>query len=550
MPRFLTTLAAALAILASPAFAQTDVETGFGVVQGLPLGARNAVTTLDAASGRLFAGPRLVIVQADGSITFPGRLAALMPATPEPARVFSIEAEDDGRVIVGLGFTEFAGDDAIPSAAGFAVSSDGGETFAARGAPLDASTDITVSYGANELAASPIFTPGDAPPYWVDVDPTNGDLYSANALAGLRVSSDDGVTWRRVVLPPDTLRQIEPGGTYTFPYTPAGVRLPGSDDPRDVSRFGFNFVVYSVLVDEEGTIWAGSLAGLNRGEADTIDPQSGDRAWVRYTADSASPSPAGDFIVGLEAREIDGARDEIWMAAWPSGRDINVAPNVNDEQFGVTVWRGDDEDGRPIFDTVLLGERIYDFAFSGATAYAAGQNGLFISADGGRDWRGVRVFRGDDGTPLSLRPGTGVFSVAVTEDGTLWAGTGDGLLASENGGDTWSLYRASVPTNPDLPDDETPIVEAYAYPNPFSPRADRQVRIRFDLTASADVAVRVFDFGMRLVADLTPGSRPAGANEVLWTGVADDGTRVANGAYIYIVDAGGDQFSGKILVLD
>ena len=543
-------LAVLLAVLAPSALAQNDVDTGFGVVRGLPLGARNAVTTMDAANGRLYAGPRLVIVQPDGSLTFPGRLPALMPGTPEPARVFALEAEDDGRVLVGLGYTNFAGDAAIPSAGGFAYSTDGGETFAARGAPLDASTDITVTYGANTLPASPIFTPDDAPPFWVDIDRTTGDLYSANALAGLRVSSDDGVSWRRVVLPADTLRQLEPGGTYNFPYTPAGVRLPGSDDPRDVSRFGFNFIVYSVLVDEEGTVWAGSLAGLNRGDADTVDPVSGDRAWVRYTADSAIPSPAGDFIVALEEREIDGARDEVWMAAWPSGRDVNVAPNAEDEQFGVTVWRGDDANGDPLFDTVLLGERIYDLAFSGAIVYAAGQNGLFISSDGGRDWRGVRVFRGADGRPLPLRPGTSTFSVAVTDDGTLWAGTGDGLLSSTDGGDTWTLYRASVPTNPATPDDETPEVDVYAYPNPFSPRSDRRLAIRFDLEGDADVTVRVFDFGMRLVADLSPGGRSAGPNEVLWTGTADDGTRVANGAYVYVVEAGGEQYSGKILILD
>ncbi|MEM6327633.1 MAG: hypothetical protein AAF791_10990, partial [Bacteroidota bacterium] len=414
-------LVAAMAVTASVPVGAQAVETGYGVVQALPIGARNAVTTLTEADGRLFAGPRLVVIPAGGSPAYLGGQSALSPNTPEVARVFSLAAEAGGTVLVGLGYTQIAGDDAIPSAGGFAVSTDGGQTFASRPAALDAPTDITVTYGANTLDASPIFTPADASPFWVDVDPTTGDLYAANALAGLRVSSDGGQTWRRVVLPPDTLRTIAPGETYAFPYTPAGVQLPGTDDPSAVSILGFNFVVYSVLVDEAGTVWAGSLAGLNRGDAASVDPASGDRAWTRYITDSARPSPAGDFIVALRAREIDGARDEVWMAAWPSGRSEDLAPNVNDERFGVTVWRGDDPaTGDPLFDTVLLGERVYDLAFDGASVFAAGQNGLFISDDGGRVWRTVQVFRGPNGAPLPLRPGSSVFAVQVTDDGTLW----------------------------------------------------------------------------------------------------------------------------------
>ncbi|OZC02156.1 FlgD immunoglobulin-like domain containing protein [Rubricoccus marinus] len=539
-----------LAAGASPeASAQQPITTGYGTVTGLPTGARNSVTTLAEADGRLFAGPRLVIVEADGTVRFVGNNGALNPATSDQPRAFSIAARPGGRVLVGIGFTDDADPDTpISTAAGFAVSQDGGQTFGYRPAPLDASTDVTVTYGVSTLRASPIFTSGDAAPFDVAIDPASGDLYSANAIAGLRVSRDDGATWQRVVLPPDTLRTITPEAAYAFPYTPAGVQLPGATEPGDVSLYGFNFIAYSVLVDEEGTVWAGTLAGLNRGEDSTV-VASGDRAWTRYEADAARPSPAGSFIVSLQAREIDGARDEIWMAAWPSGRSPDFAPNAPDERFGVSIWRGDDENGEAIFETVLLGERVYDLAFRGEAAYAAGQNGLFVSDDAGRAWRALRSFRDASGAVLPIRPGTGVFSVSVTDDGTIWAGTGDGLLRSEDGGSTWALFRSNVPTNPTTLGEDTPEVEAYAYPNPFSPRSDRLTRIRFDLFSAADVRVRIFDFGMRLVADIDAGTRRSGANEVEWTGTAD-GARVANGTYIYVVDAGDTQLSGKILVLD
>ncbi len=546
---FLAPLALVVCIAAPHANAQS-VATGYGVVTALPDGGRNAVTTLAEADGRLFAGPRLVIVDADGTVRFVGDNGALNPATSDQPRVFSIDARPGGRVLVGIGFTDDANpDQPVSTAAGFAVSEDGGQTFAYRPAALDAPSDITVTYGVSTLRASPIFTAGSAPPFDVALDPVSGDLYSANALAGLRVSRDDGATWQRVVLPPDTLDFITPEAVYDFPYTPVGVLLPGATND-EVSIFGSNFEAYSVLVDEEGTVWAGTVAGLNRGDAPEAPTSSGDRAWRRYSADAARPSPVGSWVIALEARELDDARDEVWMAAWPSGRDIGLAPNAADERFGVSIWRGDDDaSGEAIFETVLLGERIYDLAFSGEAAYAAGQNGLFISEDAGRAWRAIRTFRNAAGEVLPIRPGANVRSVSVTDDGTLWAGTDDGLLRSDDGGSTWALFRASVSTTPEFPSDEAPEVEAYAYPNPFSPRSDRLTRIRFDLASGADVRVRIFDFSMRLVADIDAGNRPGGANEVEWSGTSS-GARVANGSYIYVVDAGDTQVSGKILILD
>ena len=95
-----------------------------------------------------------------------------------------------------------------------------------------------------------------------------------------------------------------------------------------------------------------------------------------------------------------------------------------------------------------------------------------------------------------------------------------------------------------------PKVDAYAYPNPFSPAADRLARIRYDLDGAQDVRIRIFDFGLNLVRDLTDAQQSAGAREVAWDGTADDGARVANGVYFYAIEAGSDTFWGKILVLE
>src|SRR5690606_12024099 len=138
-----------------------------------------------------------------------------------------------------------------------------------------------------------------------------------------------------------------------------------------------------------------------------------------------------------------------------------------------------------------------------------------------------------------------------TPEAALWAGTGEGLLKSTDGGQTWTAFRVSVPPGGDPAfGDEVPEVEAYAYPNPFTPGADGYCRIRFDAASDGGSArVRVFDFGMRLVRTLDAPTR-AGANEALWDGLSDDGVRVANGVYFYVVEAGGAEATGKILVLE
>ena len=544
---------AAAGLLASAAATAQPVETGQGAYQALALGARNGVFVLEADGGDLFAGPRLLVVAPDGTQRFAGGDDAFDPITAIDPRVFTVEARttDAGQtVFAGLGFSDISADaDEPPStAAGFAVSTDGGRTWAARPPALDETRDTAVPFGVSTLAAVPVTAPQGAPPLDLALTPGADTAYVASAAAGLRRSTDGGATWQRVVLPPDSLVVLDPREPQFFTVAAQGEVLP--DETR--STEALNFFAYSVLVAQDGTVWAGTFSGLNRSVA--LDGQD-DLAWVRYLDTPLGNAPVGNHVYALEERPRDGA-SEVWAACWVSP-DERSAP---EEEFGVVAWTGDDADGRPVFETKLLGARVYDLAFDGARAYAASDDGLYVADDADEaEWRVVRVFRGPDGAPLPIAEGTRVFAVAVTAaadgPGTVWAGTAEGLLRSDDGGQSWALLRASVPTRPGPLDpgvdaDEVPEVDVYAYPNPFTPRTDGFARVRFDLDGGADVTVRVYDFGMRLVRTLEAPGRPAGANEVLWDGLSDRGTRVANGAYVYVVDAGGEQLSGKLLVFE
>jgi hypothetical protein len=282
-----------------------------------------------------------------------------------------------------------------------------------------------------------------------------------------------------------------------------------------------------------GRVWSGSVGGVNVSLDQGI-------SWRNFDLDNGLP---GEWVISIEEQLLPGQEPAIWATTWPGREGAR-------QQFGVVVTR----DGGETFEASLLGERVYDFGFRGETIYAAGENGLFISDDGGLTWRTVRDFYDPTQPDRTFRPGASIFAVATTRD-ALWVGTGDGLFRSTDGGATWRVFRAEVPLSPEglppvVPANAVPEVEAYAYPNPFSPASDRFVRIRYKLEQARTVDIRIFDFSMKLVRDVTSESQSEGEREISWDGTDNSGARVANGTYFYAVETGSETFWGKILVLE
>jgi hypothetical protein len=74
-----------------------------------------------------------------------------------------------------------------------------------------------------------------------------------------------------------------------------------------------------------------------------------------------------------------------------------------------------------------------------------------------------------------------------------------------------------------------------AAPNPFNPRTT----IRFDLPATGQVRLSVYDVAGRLVRVLVEGERAAGAYEAVWDGRDASGRAVPSGSYLARLAAGG-----------
>jgi len=436
-----------------------------------------------------------------------------------------VEGKD---VWIGIGYsqrtTTSGSVDFVPTALGFTYSSDGGRTWNFRLPQLDQPDDTVQVYGVSTLKALPIIVPEQSPPFDIDYDPETGWIWTAAWASGIRRSEDAGRTWQRVVLPPDTLDEIRPDEQYSFPFAP-------ERSPADEAN---NFLGFSVLVDETGTVWAGTAGGLNR----STDARTAgrDASWRRFHYDGTTKGLVGNWVTSIEEQPLEG-RNAIWAACWPA--------TLEGEDFGIAVTR----DGGQTFEQALVGAKVYDFAFDGETVYAAGDDGLFITHDGGRTWETVRYFEDSARPDRPVRRDATAYSVATTPAG-LWVGTDDGLLRSSDGGVSWTLFRTEVPLHPADPTSAIPDVDTYAYPNPYSPSSDGYLRIRFELSSAQAVTVRIFDYGSSLIRSFDLTDQSPGIREVVWDGTDDRGISVANGVYFYTVDKSSETLSGKILVID
>ncbi|PSQ87075.1 MAG: hypothetical protein BRD30_08975 [Bacteroidetes bacterium QH_2_63_10] len=435
-------------------------------------------------------------------------------------------------VWAGLAFD--TGGDAL-GAGGFLVSTDGGESFDERPVPLDLS-DTTIDYGGSTLPAVPVTQQAGSAPR--DIALGRGDtVWVAGSRGGLRRWTEQDSAWTRIVLPPDTSTRIEPSQSNDFLVAP----------PQEDGRGFQNYRAFSVLVDETGTVWAGTVAGLNRSTPSDVAP-NGDRAWRLFRPDGAPNSLTGQIVLGLAEQPRPDGRNPIWMATLRADADGPL------QRSGLTMT----PDGGKTFRQPLIGEQVNDVAARPGRVYAAAESGLFVSGNQGETWRTIEDVTLADGDQV-VAGGLTARSVAATPS-ALWVGTTEGLLRLDRGQESrllpgtadvsppeWQLFRTQVPVNPEEPTEQVPDVETYAYPNPFVRSRDDVVRIVYEVPEPQTVEVTIYDFGMSRVRTLRE-QESAGQQEVVWDGTGEDGLRLPTGTYLYTVELGGETLRGKILL--
>ncbi len=349
-----------------------------------------------------------------------------------------------------------------------------------------------------------------------DIAVTDTTVWIASFAGGLRHATrlPDGNIGPFFVatIPPDNMFAVHSDSTYKFIIH---------------MLKNLNHRVFSVIATPFG-IFSGTAGGLNF----TTD---GGMSWKRYTAQNSGLS--GNFVVALGEQiftENAVTKHYIWAAANRAVTGTEYNGLCFSPDSGKT-WR-----------VALQGPFINNLAFDGKTVFAATDEGLFRSDDLGQNW--TQYINIIDATTKDRFFSTSFYTAGVQNPGVnsvLYFANQDGLAISTTQGNTWKIIRV----NPEPGKQGQP--QSYAYPNPFSPSVDPNVtRFRYDMTglnpATDKATLKIYDFAMDLVA-VVAKNKPVG--EVLyWNGLNAQGKRVANGTYIYTIEAGRKKFHGKVTV--
>jgi hypothetical protein len=452
-------------------------------------------------------------------------------------RVFSMDSQGD-TLVVGLGFTSSTPAGNVPAGYGTYISTDQGNEWFFSPFLLDRyiNEDTTFEYGGQIYNRQRVIVSEQSPPYSITVH--DGVIFSANWASGLLRSPDLGRSWERIILPPFGVKELLPDGTrynwrncvsssggtctaYEQLYTAV------SDD---------NLKGFAVMIDRHDRVWYGSAGGINISDNALKAPLDS----IRWRNVGFNYDPDGLLARWVIEIAEDPNTGYVWLTNWiaeGSGSNLQGLDN-----YGVVYSK----DGGLSFEQRLHGEKILSIGFFRGSIYAAGEQGLFISSDGGNTWEMNNRFK----TQTNLITEKASFQSIASNDNYLFIGTSEGLLWTEDPEGPWNIERVNFPlTGGNNFEQESSNVSSYAYPNPYSPDLHGQIRIRFDSSTPENAQLRIFDFSNTLVYETTEQTSSTGGYEILWNGYNMKGHQVDNGVYFYQITLSNKTLEGKILVI-
>lgn len=453
------------------------------------------------------------------------------------ARVFSLDVAGD-TVVAGLGFTSETPAGPQPAGFGYYISIDGGDTWRFSDFLLDKSLDedTTFVYGGTTYTRKRIIVPEQSPPY--NVVFKNDVIFSTNWASGLLRSPDLGETWERVVLPPFGASELVPEkddyfwqdckDTASSPCVPINIYNSVRDD---------NLKGFSVLVDSKNRVWYGGAGGINISDNALNAPIDSIR-WRNVGFDNSNNGLLARWIIEIEE---DPSNGRIWMTNWIAESSGSIYAGI--DRNGIVYT----DDGGTTFKQRLIGKRISAITFKDGYVFAGGDDGLFISNDGGESWIQSPQIKS---STTSLTSSVSFQGATVTKN-RVWIGTSDGLISTNNYGESWEITRVNFPlSGGNTYDTDAKSVSSYAYPNPFSPQEHEIVRIRFNADKTGNVTLRIFDFEMNMIYEIDKNISQPGGYELIWDGKNYNGHKVANGPYFYSIKTPDNTINGKILLIE
>ncbi|NNE70950.1 MAG: T9SS type A sorting domain-containing protein [Rhodothermales bacterium] len=378
-------------------------------------------------------------------------------------------------------------------------------------------------FGETWQAAWPQLGPGNASigAYWTNVytiteNMSNNFLYISANDGYLFHSLNGGDTWQRI----GSLPHVDADTPWSL------LSNPMHDNVLYAGTFGRGVYVS----DDYGFTWQELTTAANIGELDNenTDLQGEDAGhifdMVINDAGERLLVGTGNGVWGATIDAADGfiAAGEEWEFL---GHDVEldsgtiVTPEIRSLAYDATndvlvagAWGAFLSENRRTVSAFKL-----DMPFAAASAGSPGDNN-----DGFED--------------LALR-GVQVSFIAVSPSGQIVVGDGSGALVS--------LDTASASTSTANEDDvNAALPESYAlgqnYPNPFNP----VTTIAFDLPATGNVRLAVYDVLGREVALLVSGSLEAGNHQVRF-----DAQNLPSGSYLYRLDTDKGSFTRQLVLM-
>ncbi len=479
----------------------------------------NSVSVMAALGDTLWIGPALN--RNIGNATDWFLPAGADSVTNGRGRAFSISLAPD-TVFAGLGFNLETTGGNVHTGLGYHYSVDGGDSWGYIPHPLQSEDDTLFVYGGQSYAFLPITVPEQSPPY--DIAVKGDTVFSANWASGILRSRDFGQSWERLILPPQSVNQLVPEETYQF--------ISNGDDNRYDPRFDRNLLGFSVLIDSQRRVWAGTAAGVNI-SGNALEEERDSIRWKHVQFGGTDTGLLANWIIAIREQPSTGT---VWMTNWPAGLREN-------ERYGVVST----SDGGQTYQQHLIGEQVNDIGFSGGNVFAAANSGLFISSDNGNSWTRISQIRSPN---TYIKEGARYLSISTTSS-RLWISTTDGIASTADLGNSWQITRVNFPlSGGNQYRQDVAAVDSYAYPNPYSQRRHGIVRIKFEIEQQGRVSITLYDFGMNRIRELENGSFSTGTYEAVWDGKDGNGRRVANGPVFYQIKTPSGTFRGKILVIN
>ena len=271
----------------------------------------------------------------------------------------------------------------------------------------------------------------------------------------------------------------------------------------------YNVGVINIAVDRSGTLWATLEFSKPVGT-------SSERRWFRLLSFNGTQWTSDQFDLEMYLSHAQmifpDSKGRVWMDCW----------------WGLCVKDGSTWKR---YDVVGTGDYSRWFVY-GMTEDAVGRlwmvDGNYFGVLEGTTWIG-----------FSWEEFSATGAPVTDSRGDLWIPSWDGLYR-------WP--RSDIPTaieSSAMPGEPRSFHLAQNYPNPFN----HATHISFTLQQPAAVSLQVFNTHGQLVATLVEGTRPAGTYQTAWDGRDAQGQAVSSGAYIVRLDAGGQQATRKMILI-